>query len=338
MKCAVIAPVGRSLVQRHDIGEWHAPQIVEFHQHAFERFREVAYLRFGERRQARMRPLRRDKDLVGVTREIRQKGDGRFVLGNDAPPVLAFGLQDILKENPSCLCQMALRNARFGLDCLEDEIGSVNLAMRVRVGYANHLAFVFENQDVADLVAAAQFDVLLLPDGEQVCNVASVELGEGDIVFRAVTHDARDAGCGAVAVNPLDRRQFLGRVETHARVIVVEYERARVLGVSLAADARVSGAEVAVRKMRGQYRWFMLDSLAAPRAILAVRGNNNPFLTQRVPSFFPDHSLQSKEQNANDKATTCLAQISLIQAYCVRVYYRTTSQVFSRRLPAFRHV
>ena len=134
------------------------------------------------------------------------------------------------------------------------------------------------------------------------------------------------------------KSHFLGRVETHARVIVVKYERARVLGVALAADARVSGAEVTVGKVHRQHRFFMLDPLAAPRAILTVRGHDNPFFTQRVPSFFPDHSLQSKEQTANDKATTCLAQISLIQAYCVRVYYRTTSQVFSRRLPAFRHV
>src|SRR5215510_3571122 len=44
MEPAMIASIGRGLMQRHDVREWHSPQVVELHQQAFERGGEVAQL------------------------------------------------------------------------------------------------------------------------------------------------------------------------------------------------------------------------------------------------------------------------------------------------------
>ena len=47
---------------------------------------------------------------------------------------------------------MLRAHARLGLDGFENEVGGVNLAVRVRVGDADGFAFVFKNQHVVDLV------------------------------------------------------------------------------------------------------------------------------------------------------------------------------------------
>src|SRR5262249_13037242 len=72
MEPSMIAAVGRRLVQRHDVGERHSPQVVELRQKTFERFGEILQLRPAERRNTLMRSLRRDEHFVGVTREVRQ--------------------------------------------------------------------------------------------------------------------------------------------------------------------------------------------------------------------------------------------------------------------------
>ena len=42
MKSAVVGAVGWSMVQRHDIGKWHAPEIVVSHDHDFQRLGKIA--------------------------------------------------------------------------------------------------------------------------------------------------------------------------------------------------------------------------------------------------------------------------------------------------------
>src|SRR5262249_41175559 len=125
METEMIAAVSRRLMKRHDVRERHSPQVVELHQQAFERVGEVARFRVAERRNARMRSLRRDESLVSVSREVRQERDRGFILKNYAPPVFALGLEDVLKKNPSGLGQMPLGDARFGLDGFENEVGRV---------------------------------------------------------------------------------------------------------------------------------------------------------------------------------------------------------------------
>src|SRR5215510_10987675 len=77
-------------------------------------------------------------------------------------------------------------------------------------------------------------------------------------------------------------------------MIVIEDERACVIVVALAADASGAGAEVTIGQVIGQRRILAINRLAVPGPVLSVRGDNNPFLTQGMPSFFPDHKLQSK--------------------------------------------
>src|SRR5262249_39219870 len=299
MEPAVIAAISRRLMQRHDVRERHSPQVVELHQQAFERVGEVAHFRIVELRNARMRSFRRDESLIGVAREVRQESDRRFILIDDTPPVIALGLEDVLKKNPPGLGQVPLGDALFGLDGFEDEVGRVNLTMRVRVGDADHFAFVLEDQHMIDLFVRAKLDVLLLPNAHQVGDLAGLEFGQRRVVARAVADDSRYACRGTVAVNPLWACDMARRVETNARMVVIEDERARVIVIALAADARIAGTEVAIGQIVRQRRFFMLDCFAAPRAVLSVRGDNDPFLAQGMPSFFPDHKLQSKDVVAN---------------------------------------
>src|SRR5262245_49922521 len=100
---------------------------------------------------------------------------------------------------------MSLRGSRFGLDGLEDEIGRVNLAMRMRIGNAYNLAFVFEYQDVIYLFMRAEFDVLLLPGAHQVDDLRVFEFRECQVMARTVADDARNACRGPVSENPLRR-------------------------------------------------------------------------------------------------------------------------------------
>ncbi len=126
---------------------------------------------------------------------------------------------------------------------------------------------------------------------EQVRDLFALKLAERQVVLRAVADDARDArapgGCGRCRSAAPD----LGRVGRDARVVVVEDEGARVVGVALAADAHVAGAEVAVRQVLGQLFLGVLHRPAAPRSILTVRRDDHPLFAQRVPALFPGHNL-----------------------------------------------
>ena len=141
---------------------------------------------------------------------------------------------------------------------------------------------------------------MLLPDSQQLRNFAGVEFGQRDIVFRAVADDARDAGGRTVPVNPPSRRQPGRSIIPDTGVIVVEDERALILRISPAADPRVSGAKVTVGNIVGQPRRVVLDGLADPGTILPVSSNYNPFLTQRVPTLFPYHRVQTMSE-VNDR-------------------------------------
>src|SRR5262245_39576852 len=241
MEPAMIAPVGRRLVQRHHVRERPPPQVVELHQKTFERLGEIAQLSLAERRYARMRNFRRDESLVSIAREVRQENHRRFIFENNAPPVFTFGLEDVLEKNLPGVGQMPPGASRFGLDGLEDEVGRIDLAMRVRVGDADDLAFVFEDQDVIDLFARAEFDVLPPPDAHQVDYLFGFEFRKGQVVARAVADDAGYASGGPVAVNARRRVETARGVRADARVIVIEDERTRVIVIAHAADAPGAG-------------------------------------------------------------------------------------------------
>src|SRR5262245_63660972 len=87
-----------------------------------------------------MRSFRRDESLVSIAREVRQENYRRFIFENNAPPVFAFGLEDVLEKNLPGVGQMPPGDSRLGLDGLEDEVSRIDLAMRVRVGDADDFA------------------------------------------------------------------------------------------------------------------------------------------------------------------------------------------------------
>src|SRR5262245_3182343 len=162
MEPAMVAPVGRRLVQRHHVRERRTPQVVELHQKTFERLGEIEQLRIAGRRAARDRRIRSSERLGSIAREVRQENYRRFIFENNAPPVFALGLKDVLEEYPPGLGQAPLGDSRLGLDSLEDEVGRVDLAMRMRVGDADDLALVLEDQCMIDLLELPEVKIVTL--------------------------------------------------------------------------------------------------------------------------------------------------------------------------------
>jgi len=78
-------------------------------------------------------------------------------------------------------------------------------------------------------------------------------------------------------------------LKTYTRVIIVEYEDLFVIWVGLSANSGVARTKEAVRNVVRKNRLFGRDLLAAPRPVLAMSGDNDPFFAQRMPSFFPRH-------------------------------------------------
>jgi hypothetical protein len=104
-------------------------------------------------------------------------------------------------------------------------------------------------------------------------------LSESKVVAWAVADDAGDAGGRAVEIYPHRCLQMLRGIKTDARVIVIEDEGGSVVLVTVAADSRVTRAEVAIGDIIGQDQFFLFDSNAAPGAMLAMSSNNDPFFT-----------------------------------------------------------
>src|SRR6266536_2185753 len=164
MKAAIVSAICRRLMQRHDVREGHLPEVIKLDQHLFKHVGEVAHLIARECCKARVSCIWRDKYLVGITSEVGQESNGRFVFSKDATTILLFGTEDILKQHSSRFGKVSLAGACFGLDGFEDKIGGIDLAMWVRIGYAHHLALVFKNKHVLDPRPAAKFFILCLPD------------------------------------------------------------------------------------------------------------------------------------------------------------------------------
>src|SRR3954451_19463754 len=118
-----------------------------------------------------MRLFGRDEDFVSVARKIRHKDDSRVIFVDDAAAILVLGFEDILKERAARFFKVATAGARFGLDGFEDKVGGVNLAMRMRIRNADDFALVLEDEDVIDLRAAAEVNILFLPDRKQRFNL-----------------------------------------------------------------------------------------------------------------------------------------------------------------------
>src|SRR5207342_648037 len=183
--------------------------------------------------------------------------------------------------------EMAAAGSELRLDVFEGEVGSVDLTMRVRVADADDLSLVLEDQDEVHLGMRRQFTHLQLPGLEQRIDAVDVELGQREVVPRAVAHDSRDTRGRTVTVDADRKRQFARSVDADTWVIVVENECAPVCRIGGATDSRISRAKVAGRiESRGSRR--LTGYLGArPRPRLPVCCDDDPFLAQRMPPLFP---------------------------------------------------
>lgn len=71
-------------------------------------------------------------------------------LGQDAAAVRLLGGDDVLEQDAMMLAPMTAADVDFVGNRLEDEIGGVNLAMGMRIGDANDVPLIFEDEDVLD--------------------------------------------------------------------------------------------------------------------------------------------------------------------------------------------
>src|SRR5262249_41206127 len=92
-----------------------------------------------------------DVTFVRIAGEIGQEGDCRRVFVDDAVSVFAFGFDDVVKEYASGLFVVSPADTSLGLDCFEDKVRRVNLAMRMRIGNTDDVPFVLENQHMIHL-------------------------------------------------------------------------------------------------------------------------------------------------------------------------------------------
>jgi hypothetical protein len=67
---------------------------------------------------------------------------------DDAPAIFTFGFDNVLKKHSPSFTIVAARYASLSLDGFKGEICGIDLTMQVRVGDADCLAFVLENEHV----------------------------------------------------------------------------------------------------------------------------------------------------------------------------------------------
>jgi len=143
--------------------------------------------------------------------------------------------------------------------------------VRVRVGTAHHRALVLEDLDVADEIALAQVASLLGPGIHHAADVARLHLGQRQVVARAEADHPADPALALDAKQRVIVRLVGGRAGQQRGKIIVENERARVVGVAVAPGALVAGTQVAVRIVpRAGIGRRILD-LALPGPFGAVR-------------------------------------------------------------------
>ena len=185
------------------------------------------------------------------------------------------------------LLEVPAAGLQLRLDVLEDEVGRVDLTVRVRVADADDLSLVLEDQDEGHLGMRRQLAHLLLPGLEQRIDAVDVELGQREVVPRAVADDARDAGGRTVPIDA-DRRRAVRAARRRRRT----GDRCRTRTCPCSAGwsrRRLSRfrAQVARRIERRRSRRLTGDLGARPRPRLPVRRDDDPFLAQRMPPLFP---------------------------------------------------
>src|SRR3954466_14721179 len=100
----------------------------------------------------------------------------------------------------------------FNRNGFENEIRSINLTMRMRIRNADYCTLVFERQNIVHFRSRTQLAVLLLPTAEHLADLLGRQLGQRDIVQRAVADDPRPPFGWPITVDTGRRLQLARRV------------------------------------------------------------------------------------------------------------------------------
>src|SRR5262245_39585857 len=96
---------------------------------------------------------------------------------------------------------------------------------------------------------------------------------------RAITNDACNALCCAIAIDANRGWQICRCVGTHAGHVVIKNERRLVIQVSRTANTLVSRTEITISDVIWYRNFGMLDRSATPVTVLPVCGHNDPLFT-----------------------------------------------------------
>jgi hypothetical protein len=149
----------------------------------------------------------------------------------------------------------------------------------VRVRDADNLTFVFEDQHVPDFGMCAQLDVLVSPGCEEILNPRNLQLGERQVVSGRVAEDASHTIGKPISIDPGGCAEVARCSFTDARMIVIENVDAGVGVITQATGAQVARTEVATLDVFRQLYCGSGNGLTAPRPVLPMSGDNDPFFS-----------------------------------------------------------
>ena len=223
--------------------------------------------------------LGHQQGLEGPDRPVGHHGQPVLALDHDAAALLQLAF-DVIEQQAAAigLEVAALGFIRAG-HLVGQEVTGPDLTMRVRVGAAHGRTLVLE--DLHPAPAFAQFTILLDPGGDDGLDDGRRKLRQRLAVIGREADDAR----GSPHRHALQERivgTVLGRVGQQRREVVGKDVGLRVVGVDLAADARVARAQVAAWVMAGTGCVVDVFLLALPGASGTMGRDQNPAVLQRV--------------------------------------------------------
>ena len=115
----------------------------------------------------------------------------------------------------------------------------------------------------------AQFRRLLAPAVDHPAALCIGHRRQRLAVIGPIAQHPRFAACGGLFKRT--ERRFGHGLLQQGREVILEHERTGVIGIALARDAGIVGAQVAVRIVRGQLRRADRIDLPLPRPLVAVR-------------------------------------------------------------------
>src|SRR3954464_12386599 len=171
----------------------------------------------------------------------------------------------------------------FALHLFWDGAVSPNLSVRMWIAGAHHRAAVFEDLDVMDVRARAQFAILLGPEVHDSSDLLLRHLRQRQVMSRRKTQDAANAGLGlgdAERTLVISSRRNVG---LEGCEIIFENVRGGVRRITQTAGPLVAGTQITTWVVgRSAIRGNFVHR-ALPRTLRAMRRNQEPLAFEWVP-------------------------------------------------------